>query len=587
MILQRMLLPGDLPEMDARMAWRADDRLDGSRFYRGCRVRFDTYFNGFFAGAWLGMTQAKDIALTLRFRGRLRIEIRAATLGAGQINERILFLTEAEAQTPGEVEIPIAADADAGLIYPVIEALSDEAEVYGGHYACQTAPVRDVRIAMNVCTYRREEYVYANLAQLKGSILENADDPLHGRLSVYLTDNGRTLDADAISGDGVHVFPNANAGGSGGFARGMLEILQAQTPATHVMICDDDIVLHPETLRRLYAFLSLIRPEYAGRTVAGAMFRMDQKHVMTERAGFWKGQLAQPICEDFDMRDVRHVLIAGEPTESDYNAWWCSVIPLDVIREKGLPLPLFIRFDDVEYGLRTGGNSLPLNGVCVWHEPFEHKHDIAMEYYHARNGQIVNALHRPRMGAARKAIKLARLFSMSLLRCRYDAAECVIEGAADYLKGPDWLMRLDCAQKHAELRARNTRFLPIQTLSYDITPEQIAAGRRPRAKWRRALAVLTLNGFFARRNTPAVVPAYRNDLSAFWGRTTIINLTADGAQYFISERDNKRALRLIRRFASLAMRFLMQNGAVVRAYRAAQPEMTRAEFWRAYLKLPD
>ena len=36
-----------------------------------------------------------------------------------------------------------------------------------------------------------------------------------------------------------------------------------------------------------------------------------------------------------------------------YGAWWYSCIPLNEVREKGLPLPLFVRCDDVEYGMRT------------------------------------------------------------------------------------------------------------------------------------------------------------------------------------------------------------------------------------------
>ena len=38
----------------------------------------------------------------------------------------------------------------------------------------------------------------------------------------------------------------------------------------------------------------------------------------------------------------------------DYNGWWMCLIPTSIlIREIGLALPVFIKWDDVEYGIRA------------------------------------------------------------------------------------------------------------------------------------------------------------------------------------------------------------------------------------------
>ena len=37
----------------------------------------------------------------------------------------------------------------------------------------------------------------------------------------------------------------------------------------------------------------------------------------------------------------------------DYNGWWMCLIPTTVIKEIGLSLPLFLKWDDAEYGLRA------------------------------------------------------------------------------------------------------------------------------------------------------------------------------------------------------------------------------------------
>ena len=35
--------------------------------------------------------------------------------------------------------------------------------------------------------------------------------------------------------------------------------------------------------------------------------------------------------------------------DADYNGWWMCLIPIEVIREIGLALPAFIKWDDAEY----------------------------------------------------------------------------------------------------------------------------------------------------------------------------------------------------------------------------------------------
>ncbi len=37
----------------------------------------------------------------------------------------------------------------------------------------------------------------------------------------------------------------------------------------------------------------------------------------------------------------------------DYNGWWMTLIPTKVVRQLGLSIPVFIKWDDSEYGLRA------------------------------------------------------------------------------------------------------------------------------------------------------------------------------------------------------------------------------------------
>ena len=74
----------------------------------------------------------------------------------------------------------------------------------------------------------------------------------------------------------------------------------------------------------------------------------------------------------------------------DYNAWWMCLIPRSVAEDLGLPLPLFIKWDDAEYGLRArsrGYRTATVPGIAIWHMSFLEKDDTSdwQAYFHYRN----------------------------------------------------------------------------------------------------------------------------------------------------------------------------------------------------------
>jgi len=74
------------------------------------------------------------------------------------------------------------------------------------------------------------------------------------------------------------------------------------------------------------------------------------------------------------------------------------MIPRQVAEELGQPLPLFIKWDDAEYGLRAGEHGYPtvtLPGAAIWHMAWSDKDDAIdwQAYFHLRNRLVVAALH--------------------------------------------------------------------------------------------------------------------------------------------------------------------------------------------------
>src|SRR5205823_954111 len=95
-----------------------------------------------------------------------------------------------------------------------------------------------------------------------------------------------------------------------------------------------------------------------------------------------------------------------------YNGWWFMAFPLRVVERVGLPLPFFLRCDDIEYGCRLQGAGVPVApvpGVAVWHAPFYLKTRGWQNYYEFRNMLALCALHYPQPARRLAWVFLRRL----------------------------------------------------------------------------------------------------------------------------------------------------------------------------------
>ena len=108
----------------------------------------------------------------------------------------------------------------------------------------------------------------------------------------------------------------------------------------------------------------------------------------------------QEMRHNFAQRNLRDTPWMHRRVDVDYNGWWMCMIPTEVIREIGLSLPVFIKWDDTEYGVRAkaaGFNTVSLPGSAVWHVSWIDKDDLVgwQSYFHTRNRFIYALLHSP------------------------------------------------------------------------------------------------------------------------------------------------------------------------------------------------
>ena len=67
----------------------------------------------------------------------------------------------------------------------------------------------------------------------------------------------------------------------------MIESLEQNPKATHVLLMDDDVEVLPESFIRTFNLLSLLKEEYAEAFLSGAMMSLEEPNLRTEDLGFF------------------------------------------------------------------------------------------------------------------------------------------------------------------------------------------------------------------------------------------------------------------------------------------------------------
>ena len=200
----------------------------------------------------------------------------------------------------------------------------------------------------------------------------------------------------------VKIITSCNSGGSGGFIKG-IEYCKAHSKHSHVILCDDDIILHPETIFRTYRLLEC-QTQKADTIISGSMFELENQnhcHCIYEgltRRGHHQlhfGNIDIPSNSNVLANIIMSMVLRNESVNNDrdYAAWWYCCIPMTLINKNRPPFQFFIRGDDQEYGIRLKTKIIALNGIQVWHPAFNSKRTEFRFYLGNRNYTVINFLH--------------------------------------------------------------------------------------------------------------------------------------------------------------------------------------------------
>lgn len=595
MRLQNLLMPhaGLCAQQD--MYFRTNPRVQVSDCHHALTFRrrgvawFDTYFNGFSIEKWKKYTIVDRVSVTLLLKGKFEIQLRSKEKIHQNISERELCVKVFESEEIASITLPFHSYEEKGMYFIRLEALEDGSQYWGGYYEANIPEEHlwPVDIAVNICTFRREPFVNRNLEILRKSILENPDNEMSEHLQVFISDNGKTLNIPQLADEKVHIFPNKNVGGAGGFTRGLIEVMHRRDyRASHTLFMDDDVLIEPEALYRTYTLLRCRKKVYEDLFIGGAMLRLDQQNIQVEAGAAWNQGNLVSRKSSVDLNTVDGCLYNETEEYTEFNAWWYCCTPMSVVREDNLPLPIFIRGDDLEYGLRNMRHLLLMNGICVWHEPFENKYSSFLEYYILRNLLYDNALHCPGYSRWKFLKRLYGSVVRQLFFYRYQNVELIFQGINDFFRGAAFLKETDGEKLHQKIMAAGYKARPVEELDVAFEyPAYENSLTEVDGKGHRLFRLITFNGFLLPTKRNKVVSMAQCRPVNFYRAKRVLQYDVTSKKAFITEKKIGRSLGYLCQMIPMTLRIIVKFDGAMKTFREDAAPLMTEQFWRGYLQM--
>lgn len=596
MNIQKILFPevGRCTETELyfRLGKKTEYRGDKKRiaFKKNARVTFDTYFNGFSIEKWMKYTVLDNVSVNLCLSGKFKVTLLSKENIHNDVITKVISETVVESEGKQMFSFPYTFGDKKGMYTFCLEALSDDARFYGGAYSTEVPveAVREVKIGIAICTFKREAFIEKNLRILNEAILQNEESPLYGHMEVFIADNGQSLDRERLASENIHINPNRNLGGAGGFTRDLIEIMthNDELNITHALLMDDDIVIEPEALVKTYMILSLLKDEYQDAFVGGAMLRLDKQTIQVEAGASWNGGYLNSLKQNLNLKKCKSCLYNEVEEYTEFNAWWYCCFPMKIVTPDNLPLPIFIRGDDLEYGLRNMKHLILMNGICVWHEPFENKYSSFLEYYIMRNQLIDNSFHCQWYGAKQLSKAIIGHCAREVMFYRYKNVDLYLQGIKDFLKGPQWLMEQDGEALHKSVMAAGYKGQDLETLDMPFNyPVYEASCKYVDNKKSKLKRLLTFNGLFLRAKGTNVVPMAAARPALFYRKKRVMQYDVTSKKAFITEKSFGTSVKCMCRAIGLVCVLPFKLKKAQEAYRTEGLRLRTLEFWNGFLGL--
>jgi galactofuranosylgalactofuranosylrhamnosyl-N-acetylglucosaminyl-diphospho-decaprenol beta-1,5/1,6-galactofuranosyltransferase len=617
-LLSRVILPRPGETLDVRKLYLEESTTNARRAHAHTRttleigaeseVSFATYFNAFPASYWRRWSVLESVVLRVELTGSARVDVYRSKATGARITVGGSEVSSGDSGGPASVEFEIGLDPfeDGGWIWFDITTDTKVTVHAAGWYAPMPAPGR-ANVAVGIPTFNRPMDCVNALAAL-------TSDPLVDKVigAVIVSDQGTNKTRDHIGfeaaaaplGNRLTIHDQPNLGGSGGYSRVMYEALK-NTDCEQILFMDDDIRIEPDSILRA---LALNRFAKVPTLIGGQMLNLQEPshlHVMGEvvnRGDFmWTNAPHTEYDHDFAKYplsdDNKRSAELHRRIDVDYNGWWMCMIPRSVAEELGQPLPLFIKWDDADYGLRAaehGYGTVTMPGTAIWHMAWSDKDDAIdwQAYFHLRNRLVVAAMHWDGELRGLLASSLKATFK-HLLCLEYSTVAIQNRAIADFLAGPEHIFSI-LESALPEVRAMREQY-PDAVVLPGATSLPAPSGRRkvhkppvalPTVAFRLSRGVLHQ----LRREDPAHHARPQLNVAtqdARWFLLCKVDgvtvTTADGRGIVYRQRDRAKMFELLRQSIRQHLALARKFNRMRRVYREALPVLSSKQKWETVL----
>ncbi|MFQ4140948.1 glycosyltransferase [Chlorogloeopsis sp. ULAP02] len=563
-------------------------------------ISLNTYFNSIYEKHYTKYTSINSLHCLLRLEGDFEVFVYRETSEASS-RELIYSQKIKDCQLSNYVKVilpELKQTQEAGRIYLEITCLSKQGLFTEGLIVTEQQKHRDVSLAIITCTFKKEVYVKKTVNTiLQDRFLQEK------KFKVFVVDNGKTLNSSDFKDCRVQLIPNRNVGGSGGFTKGLIEALQ-EGVYTHFLFMDDDIELDSEAIYRFFCLYEYAKQDFA---IAGSMLDLYKKHILYEAGAIYnksideEGNIKQdkftgyPLKHNLDLRDTTTLNSLLIEDDIDYGGFWFFGFSKEIVEKIGLPLPLFIKIDDMEFGLRINeyfeNAIVAFPSVAVWHEPFYAKRPIWDFYYYIRNHLITNSIH-----SSLEYVKTVKTFTNNILYYLfifdYNSAQMVVKGFEDYMQGPNFITSNTPEILHLKI-VNFSRSYQNQTIIANSVAKSEDYKITKAGKFQKMISLLTLNGHllpqFLIANESAVIrlglkDKERDSICKALAKKRILYVIEENPNSYQYELEQKAGLNILFTWFNSVIRSSLKWSSVSAEWKKAFNDLTSMQFWQEYLE---
>jgi galactofuranosylgalactofuranosylrhamnosyl-N-acetylglucosaminyl-diphospho-decaprenol beta-1,5/1,6-galactofuranosyltransferase len=610
-VISRLQFPqtAETSELYIKLSGDISIDLDGGNsqivLASGNTLSLNTYFNSIYEKFYTKYTTLRSVYYLLKLEGDFEVAAYRETYSGVTTSKELIFsqtFKECKLTDDVKVSLPeLEPSQKAGRIYLEITCNSQQGVFAQGLLVTEQPHQRDLSLAIISCTYKKESYIKKTVKTiLSDSLLQEK------KWKIFVVDNGRTLnDSDLEADYRLKLISNRNVGGSGGFTKGLIEALH-EGVYTHFLFMDDDIDLDSEVIYRLFSLYEYAQQDFV---VAGTMLDLYEKHCIHEAGALYDKKIDEQgniqdepfalssLKHDLDLQDSTQLNLLLVEDHIDYGGFWFFSFSKEVVDKIGLPLPFFIKADDMEFGLRInqhfGEVIVAFPSIAVWHEPFYAKKPTWDFYYYTRNRLITGSIHN--LFNYWSIIKyLTYQIIYNVLRFDYNTAQMLIKGFEDYLEGPDFIKKNIPETLHVSI-CECVKSRKSQNLIPNFILDRENYHPTKATKLQKLGFLLTLNGhllpeFLIKDESMTILHsnyrqnAKRESISKGFTYKRLVFFWEGNPNYYEHQLDKQAAINILLTWVRLVILGTWNWPNVNAEWKKASKEFVSMEFWQDYLE---